>query len=197
MSFVSRTGLAPEKTPQGLSQPGTTHAQLLADVRALVVVLRPPIVVPVALFAGLAKDLPRDPETHYLFAQWACVNDKNELCVAESTKAISLSGTNPEAIMQLNTLRGIANDTLSGGTEGDVFIFADGFGTDIITDFEAVNPNEKIDLSDLSTISSFSSLMTSNVTQIGADVLLDDHAGNTILLQNMLLTSLNSENFVF
>lgn len=66
-----------------------------------------------ALFAGLAKELPRDAETHYLYAQWACVNDKNELCVAESTKAIALSATNLEAIMQLNTLRGIANDTLN------------------------------------------------------------------------------------
>ena len=66
-----------------------------------------------ALLAGLAKDLPRDPETHYLYAQWACVNDKNEFCVAESTKAIALSGTNLYAVMQLNTLRGIANDTLN------------------------------------------------------------------------------------
>ena len=66
-----------------------------------------------ALFVGLAKDLPRDAETHYLYAQWACVNDKNELCVVESTKAIALSATNLAAIMQLNTLRGIANDTLN------------------------------------------------------------------------------------
>lgn len=66
-----------------------------------------------ALFAGLAKDLPRDAETHYLYAQWACVNDKNELCVAESTKAIALSGANLNAVMQLNTLRGIAYDTLN------------------------------------------------------------------------------------
>ncbi len=66
-----------------------------------------------ALLTGLAKDLPRDAEAHYLFAQWACVNDKNELCVAESTKAIALSGTNLYAVMQLNTLRGIANDTLN------------------------------------------------------------------------------------
>ena len=66
-----------------------------------------------ALFTGLAKDLPRDAETHYLFAQWACVNDKNELCISESTKAIALSASNLEAVMQLNTLRAMAHDTLN------------------------------------------------------------------------------------
>ncbi len=66
-----------------------------------------------SLFTSLAKDLPRDAETHYLFAQWACVNDKNELCVSESTKAIALSGNNLEAVMQLNTLRAMAHDTLN------------------------------------------------------------------------------------
>jgi tetratricopeptide (TPR) repeat protein len=66
-----------------------------------------------ALFAGLAKDLPRDAETHYLYAQWACVNDKNDLCVAESTKALTLSGANAEAAMQLHTLRAMAFDALN------------------------------------------------------------------------------------
>jgi tetratricopeptide (TPR) repeat protein len=102
-----------DETKTKLEQMVARHPRSLIFRKALARLLSNSSAQAEALFTGLGKDLPRDAETHYLFAQWACVNDKNELCVAESTKAIALSGANLEAIMQLNTLRAMALDTLN------------------------------------------------------------------------------------
>ncbi|MEZ5715605.1 MAG: hypothetical protein R3D85_10795 [Paracoccaceae bacterium] len=77
---------------------------------------------------------------------------------------------------------GLGNDVLSGNFNADRFVFADGHGDDTITDFEATNNAEKIDLSDVSAIASLADLNLGSAsagaaTQVGADVVIDTGGG--------------------
>jgi serralysin len=93
------------------------------------------------------------------------------------------------------------NDTLTGAFNADTFIFTDfggGFGNDVITDFDANNSLENIDLSRVSGIADFNDLVANHMTQIGANVVIDDGSSNTITLQNVLLTDLlDGTDFIF
>lgn len=92
---------------------------------------------------------------------------------------------------------GNGNDDLAGGGGADTFRFANGFGTDTITDFAAGNDREKIDLSRVGSITDFSDLAANHMDQVGADVLIDDLGGNTITLVNTQLTDLHDADFLF
>ena len=91
---------------------------------------------------------------------------------------------------------GEGNDLLTGGFNADTFIFADGHGADTITDFDATNNAEKIDFSGLSTMGDIASVLAASF-QTGADVLIDTGGGNSILLQNVLLSDLDANDFIF
>ena len=92
---------------------------------------------------------------------------------------------------------GAGNDTMSGNGSHDTFVFGDGFGDDIIKDFEADNDKEKIDLSDVTAITSFADLVADHMDQVGSDVVIDDLSGNTITLQDVLLSDLDNPDFIF
>lgn len=95
---------------------------------------------------------------------------------------------------------GAGNDTLLGKTGNDVFVFADGFGNDVITGFEALNGLEKIDLSGVSEITSYADLTDAampHMTQVGAHVVITDFAGNTITLIETQIGDLDSSDFLF
>ncbi len=98
-----------------------------------------------------------------------------------------------------DSLSGGANDDLLLGYLGnDIFVFSDGFGNDTILDFEATNNAEKIDLSGLSAVADYSVLTSGGrMSQIGADVVIDDGIGNTLTLQNVLLADLDQHDFIF
>lgn len=51
---------------------------------------------------------PPDPEAHYYYAQWACINNKDSVCVEQAKLALRLSAGNPLARLQLGTLLGVA-----------------------------------------------------------------------------------------
>ena len=92
------------------------------------------------------------------------------------------------------------DDTLAGGAGADVFVFAGGFGNDTIMDFEATNNAEKIDLSGVWAITDWADLsdpVTGHMTQQGADVVIDDLAGNTITLTGTDLGQLHAVDFIF
>ncbi|MCQ0988135.1 M10 family metallopeptidase [Jiella marina] len=91
---------------------------------------------------------------------------------------------------------GTGNDTLTGGLNGDTFVFANGFGQDRITDFEALNNFEKIDLSAVSAITSFADLSANHLSQVGANAVITDGA-NTITLNNVNIADLDANDFVF
>jgi len=92
---------------------------------------------------------------------------------------------------------GGGNDTLSGNFNWDIFVFRDGFGHDTITDFEANNRFEKIDLSDVSSITSFGDLAANHMAQVGSSVVIDALDGNTITLLGVNLADLGADDFLF
>ena len=91
---------------------------------------------------------------------------------------------------------GAGNDRLEGGANSDVFVFANGFGRDTIVDFDAVDVGEKIDLSAVVAITSFSDLSANHLAQVGANAVITD-GGNTITLNNVLIGDLDANDFIF
>ena len=92
---------------------------------------------------------------------------------------------------------GNGNDTMTGDWHNDTFIFVDDFGQDTITDFDANNDLERIDLSAVAAITDHEDLMENHIRQVGEDVVIDDLLGNTITLSNVFLGALGSEDFLF
>jgi Ca2+-binding RTX toxin-like protein len=81
---------------------------------------------------------------------------------------------------------GTGDDTLTGGSGSDTFVFAPGFGRDVITDFDA-NPAGGQDYLDISafgiTSASFSTRV--QVADIGPSVLVTIDGSDTITLQGI------------
>lgn len=92
---------------------------------------------------------------------------------------------------------GAGNDLLQGNFNADTFIFADGNGRDTITDFDAINPLEKIDLSGVSAIVNAFDLLSNHATQVGGNVLIDTGGGNSITLNGVSLANLDASDFIF
>ncbi len=92
---------------------------------------------------------------------------------------------------------GLGDDILSGNFNADMFIFADGFGQDTITDFEATNDFEKIDLAAVSAITDWADLSANHMVQVGADVRIDGAAGDVLTLAGVSLADLGAEDFLF
>ncbi|MEZ5715568.1 MAG: calcium-binding protein [Paracoccaceae bacterium] len=97
---------------------------------------------------------------------------------------------------------GTGDDELTGNFNADTFLFADGHGADTITDFEATNNAEKIDLSGISAITSLADLNLGSATlgaatQVGADVVIDTGGGNSITLAGVSLSDLDANDFIF
>lgn len=92
---------------------------------------------------------------------------------------------------------GFGNDVLTGGAGFDKFIFRGNFGRDVITDFNANNGREDINLSGVAAITGFADLMRNHASQVGADVVIDAGNGNEIQLLNVLLSDLDKSDFIF
>lgn len=92
---------------------------------------------------------------------------------------------------------GAGRDVLIGGGGADDFVFANGGGTDRIKDFNANNNNEEIVLRDVTAIKNFADLSAHHMTQVGSNVVIDDHAGLHITLVNVDINDLNPTDFIF
>lgn len=92
---------------------------------------------------------------------------------------------------------GAGNDTLTGNFNADTFVFADGGGDDIVTDFDRPNAFERIDLSALSAVVDFADLAANHLTQSGSDAVIDDGAGTTITLLGITAGDLIADDFLF
>ncbi|MFZ2870719.1 calcium-binding protein [Zavarzinia sp.] len=92
-----------------------------------------------------------------------------------------------------NVLAGLrGSDTLTGAGGADIFVFGTGFGQDRITDF-ASNDVIKFEnglFADLADVKA-------HATQVGDDILIAWSAGNTITIDEYLLTKLNAGDFLF
>ena len=92
---------------------------------------------------------------------------------------------------------GAGDDILEGGVQADQFIFEGAFGNDTITDFAATNNAERINLSAVDTITDFQDLVDNHISQVDANVLIDDGLGNSITLLGVTLSDLDAADFVF
>jgi Ca2+-binding RTX toxin-like protein len=104
-----------------------------------------------------------------------------------------------------DTLRGgFGNDRLNGGRgsdkmigDGGVDTFVFSPGTDVITDFNAANNREKIDLSGVSSITGFKNLKTKHLNDVGGNAVIDDGNGNTLTLDGVGSGDLDKGDFIF
>jgi Ca2+-binding RTX toxin-like protein len=90
-------------------------------------------------------------------------------------------------------LGGRGNDVLTGNSGPDTFVFNDNFGQDVITDF--VRGQDTIQF-DSDVFGSYSAMVAA-ATQSGSDVVIDAGGGNVITLNGVLLSSLQSSDFIF
>ena len=86
---------------------------------------------------------------------------------------------------------GAGRDNMTGGTGADTFVFADGMGKDVITDFE-----DGVDTLDFSAYG-FTDISDLSLETQGTDVLITADAGDTVLLQNVDISELDNSDFIW
>ena len=88
------------------------------------------------------------------------------------------------------------NDRLTGGAGSDTFIFS--HGRDTVTDFDLDQAGERIDLRRADTIVDFADLIGGgHLEQQGANTVINDQQGTTLVLQGVSLTDLEASDFIF
>ena len=91
---------------------------------------------------------------------------------------------------------GSGADTLWGGAQADTFVFASGFGRDVIGDFRT--GEDVIDLGPLGlTVGNFNTWLQTHAVMSGADTIITIDANNTIELDNTALSALRASDFLF
>lgn len=90
---------------------------------------------------------------------------------------------------------GAGNDLMVGREGNDVFVFSG--GDDTVRDFNAYNSAEDIDLSRAQGIFGFNDLRANHMSQRGENVLIEDAAGNSMLLRNVNINALGADDFLF
>ena len=98
-----------------------------------------------------------------------------------------------------NTLNGLGgNDKLTGGGGNDTFVFAPGFGRDIITDFIAGSssgPHEVIEF-DHTIFADFAAVLAASA-QVGNDTIITADPNDTLTLKNVVAVNLQVDDFHF
>ncbi|MCP5082968.1 MAG: hypothetical protein GY948_14870 [Alphaproteobacteria bacterium] len=89
---------------------------------------------------------------------------------------------------------GFGNDALTGNLGADTFVFADGDGQDVITDFNLADDVARLD--EIAGFEDFADVQGA-LSQVGADTLLDFGDGQTILFEDTLAGAFSSDNFDF
>jgi tetratricopeptide (TPR) repeat protein len=71
------------------------------------------------LLALAAKALPRDPEAHHYYAQWAFLNSQAETALNEEKKVLAMPALNETALLQVHTLIAMANANLNRDADAE------------------------------------------------------------------------------
>jgi len=88
---------------------------------------------------------------------------------------------------------GVGGDILFGGRGADVFVFdTEGGGADSILDF--TSGTDILDLGDDASFDSFAEIVAAG-TQVGLNTVFDFGGGNTLTLENTVLTDLTEDDF--
>ncbi|MCP5082969.1 MAG: hypothetical protein GY948_14875 [Alphaproteobacteria bacterium] len=89
---------------------------------------------------------------------------------------------------------GTGNDTQTGGLGADTFVFRDGEGEDVITDFGT--GDDLVRLDQVAGFDDFADVQGA-FSQVGADALLDLGGGQSILFEDTLVSALTVDHFEF
>ncbi|MGE5537978.1 MAG: calcium-binding protein, partial [Gemmatimonas sp.] len=89
---------------------------------------------------------------------------------------------------------GAGNDTLTGGSGADVFVFNPADGRDVIADF--VTQQDTVRLAGISGIGTFADVQ-SHASQVGANLVIQLTATDTITFNAVTLASLHQSDFAF
>jgi Tfp pilus assembly protein PilF len=66
------------------------------------------------LLDAARKALPGDPEAHFLYGRWACLHQKEAICVQSLRQSLTLGGAkNPQAALLTNGMIGLAEERLN------------------------------------------------------------------------------------
>ncbi|WP_350335316.1 calcium-binding protein [Coralliovum pocilloporae] len=89
------------------------------------------------------------------------------------------------------------NDRLEGGNGDDTFVFAPGFGQDVIDDFTAgAGSDDVIEFDGVAALSDFSEVLAL-ASDDGTDTTITLDAGNSIVLKNTVVADLHDDDFRF
>ncbi|MCU4181742.1 metallophosphoesterase [Bosea sp. BH3] len=91
---------------------------------------------------------------------------------------------------------GAGDDILTGGSGHDVFVFAAGFGKDIVTDFRTTGSSSDVLEFDTDVFADFAMAMDA-ADQVGGDVVFTVDADTTLTLKGVQLSSLAQDDFRF
>lgn len=89
---------------------------------------------------------------------------------------------------------GTGNDTMTGALGADTFVFRDGDGEDVITDFGTGDDLVRLDQVD--GFDEFADVQGA-FSQVGSDTLLDLGGGQSVLFENTLVSALTVDHFEF
>ena len=88
------------------------------------------------------------------------------------------------------------NDQLFGRLGADTFVYADNGGADVVNDFSH-DQGDKIDLTGVGGVTSLADVQAIASTQNGVNTVIDFGSGNTLTLNNVTLTNLVANDFIF
>jgi Ca2+-binding RTX toxin-like protein len=91
---------------------------------------------------------------------------------------------------------GIGDDILTGGSGSDVFVFAAGFGKDMITDFAASGSSKDFIQFSVDLFDDYADVM-SHTAQVGSSIVVTLDENNSVTLANTSLVSLTADDFRF
>ena len=92
---------------------------------------------------------------------------------------------------------GLGNDSLTGGADNDSFVFDADFGNDVITDFTAgAASDDVIEFRGIAGLASYANVLA-NAADNGTDTTITLDANNAVVLQNVLVSELHSDDFRF
>src|SRR5262249_26591278 len=127
-------------------------------------------------------------------------NDSLTIRGLDGNDTIDASGLNAGQI-KLTIDGGAGNDTIIGSAGDDTFLFTFGTGgTDVIQDFQAHGTSAHGDVVSLTGFVDHTfdqAVADGHIAQSGADVVISDGTNDVAVLQNVLLTSLHANDFLF